>query len=146
MDKVAVAAMVMKPVVKLVGAQNRLMVRFPVGKMMVEATSRALGKLTPHLTFLGFRKEPSYENAIHNWEIYLALVGAGEYEKEVRGPQENVYTFHKCPAGYTCSEHLDACEATMVLDDTVVASSGARLRVDKRIPVDGICVEAIVPA
>ncbi|MEW6554754.1 MAG: hypothetical protein AB1384_10765 [Actinomycetota bacterium] len=146
MDDLAVAAGVMKPVVKLVGMESRIMVRVPRGRKMVEATSRALGKLTPRLAFLGFRKEPSYENAIHNWEVYLSLVGAGDYEKEVRGPQENVYTFRRCPAGYACSEHLDACEATMVLDDTVVTASGARLRVDKSIPVDGICVESIVPA
>ncbi|MDD3717782.1 MAG: hypothetical protein PHP28_03855 [Actinomycetota bacterium] len=146
MDKLVVASKVMKPVVKMVGAQNRLMVRVPGGKAMVGAMNRALGKLLPRLSFLGFRKDPSYENALHNWETYLVLVGAGDYEKETRGPRENVYTFHKCPAGFCRSAHADACDATMVLDHSVVESSGARLRVDKTIPVDGVCVEVVVPA
>jgi hypothetical protein len=146
MGKSSLASKVIKPVVAVVGIQNRLLVRVPVvGKKMVEGTSRAIGKLAPRVAFLGFRKEPSYENALYNWEIFLDLIGA-EYEKETRDPQENVYTFRKCPAGFCCSEHANACDATMVLDHTLVASSGARLRLDKRIPIDGICVEAIVPA
>lgn len=146
MDKVSLASKIMKPVVVIVGMNNRLLVRVPVvGKKMVEATSWLIGKLAPHIAFLGFRKEPSYENALHNWEIYLDLIGA-EYEKGVRGTQENVYTFRKCPAGFCSCEHADACDATMVLDHVLVESSGARLKVDKRIPIDGICVEAIVTA
>lgn len=146
MDRIAVASKIMRPVVKVVGAQNRLMVRVPGGKKMVEVSGKALGKLLPRLSYLGFSREPSYENALHNWEIYLALVGAGGYEKEARGPEENVYTFRKCPAGFCTREHADACDATMVLDHSVVANSGARLRVEKTIPVDGICVEAVVSA
>ena len=145
MERASLASKIMKPVVRMVGIQNRLLVRVPVvGKKMVDGSSRAIGKLAPRLAFLGFKKEPSYENALHNWETFLALISA-EYEKETRGPQENVYTFRKCPAGFCSSEHADACDGTMVLDHTLVASSGAKLRVDKSIPVDGICIEAVIP-
>jgi hypothetical protein len=146
METASSASKIMKPVVRMVGIQNRFLVRLPVvGKKIVEGSGRAIGKLAPRFTFLGFKKEPSYENALHNWETFLALISA-EYEKETRGPQENVYTFLKCPAGFCSSEHADACDGTMVLDHTLVATSGAQLRVDKRIPVDGICVESVVPA
>jgi len=58
---------VMKPVVTMVGLQNRLLVQVPVvGKKMVESSSTALGKLAPRLSFLGFRNQPSYENALWN--------------------------------------------------------------------------------
>ncbi len=137
-------AKVMKPVVSVVGMQNRLLCKIPgMGKTMVAFSSRSLGKLLPKLSFLGYRKEPSYENALHNWEVFLDIIGA-QYEKETLGPQEVQYTFRKCPAGYSCGAHLDACEATMELDNNLVKSSGAELVVEKRIPKDGICIEKIV--
>jgi hypothetical protein len=142
----ALAKKIMKPVVAMTGMQNRLLCKVPVvGKPMVAGTSKMIGKLAPHLGFLGFRKVKSYENALWNWEVFLDLIGAA-YEKDVLSPEETVYTFRKCPAGFCCAEHLDACEGTMMLDHTLVEKSGAKLRVDKRIPVDGICVEAIIPA
>ncbi len=143
MDNAKVAKVV-KPVVAAVGLQNRLMCRIPgVGSKMVGATSKSLGKLLPKLAFLGFRKEPSYENALWNWELFLELLGAN-YEKENLGPESNQYTFHKCPAGYTCAAHLDACEATMELDHNLVKSSGAKLLVEKCMPKDGVCVETLI--
>jgi hypothetical protein len=33
----------------------------------------------------------------------------------------------------------------MKLDNSLVENSGARLVVDKRFPIDGVCVERIVP-
>ncbi len=141
----ATVSKIVKPVVAMVGWQNRLLVRVPAaGKKMVEGSSRALGKLLPSLGFLGFRKQPSYENALWNWEVFLALLGA-EYEKETPDPQRNVYTFRRCPAGYCRQDHLAACEATMQLDYNLVERSGAGLVVEKCIPRDGVCVETLVP-
>ncbi|MHB8780736.1 MAG: hypothetical protein ACYC55_05070 [Candidatus Geothermincolia bacterium] len=137
-------AKVMKPIVAVVGMQNKLLVKIPgVGQKMVEGSSKGLGKVVPHLGFLGFRKEPSYENAVWNWEIYLSLLGA-KYEKEVKGPQEITYKFTKCPAGYAKPGDLSACVATMKLDHTIVELSGARLIVEKCMPNDGVCVETLV--
>jgi hypothetical protein len=137
---------VMKPVVAMVGLQNRLLVRVPVvGKKMVEGSSAALGKLAPRLSFLGFRNQTSYENALWNWENFLAILGA-DYEKETVESQRNVYTFRRCPAGYCGPDHLAACEATMQLDHNLVKSSGAKLLVEKCIPKDGVCVETLVSA
>lgn len=145
MDNAKVAKVV-KPVVAVVGMQNRLMCKVPgVGKQMVAMTSKSLGKLLPKLSFLGFRNQPSYENALWNWELFLELLGA-DYEKEELGAEGNRYTFHKCPAGYTCAAHLDACEATMELDNNLTKSSGAKLIVEKCIPNDGVCVETLAPA
>ena len=130
----------------MVGLQNRALVRVPgVGKKMVAGTSRALGKAAPHLGFLGFRRNPSYETAIWNWEVFLNLIGA-EYEKETISPHENAYTFHSCPAGFCHPNHLEACEATMQLDQSLVEKSGAQLIVEKRIPIDGVCVELVTSA
>jgi hypothetical protein len=135
---------IMKSVLALVGLMNRALVRVPgVGKKMVASTSRSLGKVAPRAGFLGFRKEPSYDNTVYNWEIFLDLIGA-EYEKEEVSPQRITYTFHKCPAGYCQPGHLDACEATMELDRTFVEKSGAHLIVEKRIPIDGVCVETLI--
>lgn len=146
MKNSSLASKIMKPIVAMVGMQNRLLVRIPgVGKRLVGGMSKGIGKLAPRLGFLGFRKEPSYENALWNWEIFLNLIGA-DYEKETISPQRNVYTFHKCPAGFCCSEHLDACEGTMQLDHNLVESSGAKLIVEKCIPKDGVCVETLAPA
>jgi hypothetical protein len=110
----------------------------------VGLTNKALGRLLPHLSFLGFRKDQSFETAVRNWETYLKLVGA-RYELEESSSGERVYTFRQCPAGHCRPEHLDACNATMELDSSLVQNSGARLIVEKRIPLDGICVERIAP-
>ena len=142
----SLASKARKGAASLVGMQNRLLVKIPVvGKKLAAGMSRTVGKLMPRLSFMGFRKEPSYENAIYNWENFLDQLGA-EYEKEIRGPREIAYTFRKCPAGFCNSKHAEACDATMELDRNLVANSGARLRLEKTIPVDGICVEIIVPA
>lgn len=141
-----VISKIMKRIVALVGLLNRAMVRVPgVGKKMVAGTSSSLGKVAPHLGLLGFRKEPSYNTATWNWEIFLNLIGA-EYEKEAVSPHKIIYTFHRCPAGFCQPGHLDACEATMQLDHNLVEKSGAQLIVEKRIPIDGVCVEALISA
>ncbi len=139
-------AKIMKPLVAGIGLQNRLLIRVPVvGKKMVEGSSAALGKVAPRLSFLGFRNQPSFENALWNWENFLAILGA-EYEKESAGSESITYTFHRCPAGYWRADHLGACQATMQLDHNLVKSSGAKLLVEKCIPEDGVCVETLVPA
>jgi len=122
----------------------RFAVRIPVLGKTVGLTNRSLGRLLPGLSFLGFRKEASYENAIWNWELFLKLIGA-QYDAETVSPQLRIYNIRKCPAGHCRPGHLDACKATMELDNSIVESSGARLLVDKRFPIDGICVERIVP-
>jgi hypothetical protein len=137
---------VMPGIVALVGLMNRALVKIPgVGKAMVASTSRLLGKAAPSLGFLGLHKEPSYDNAVWNWEIFLDLIGA-EYEKEAVSPFKVTYTFQRCPAGYCRPGHLDACEATMQLDHNLVEKSGAQLIVEKCIPVDGVCVETLISA
>ncbi len=125
------------------GTYFRFMVRIPLLGKIVGLTNKALGRLLPRMYFLGFRKEVSYENAVWNWEIFLKLIGA-EYDVQVTSPQSRVYNFKKCPAGHCRLEHLDACNATMELDNSLVEKSGARLIVDKRLPLDGICVERVV--
>ncbi|MCX5850315.1 MAG: hypothetical protein NTW65_12850 [Deltaproteobacteria bacterium] len=125
------------------GFYFRSMVRIPLLGRTVGLTNKLLGRLLPKLSFLGFRKEASYENAVWNWEIFLKLIGA-EYDVETISPQSKIYNIKKCPAGHCRLEHLDACNATMELDNSLVESSGARLVVDKRFPLDGICVERIV--
>ena len=126
------------------GLYFRCMVKIPLLGRTVGLTNKMLGRLLPKLSFLGFRKEASYENAIWNWEIFLKLIGA-EYDVEVTLPQSRLYTIKKCPVGHCRLKHLDACNATMELDNSLVENSGATLVVDKRFPVDGICVERIVP-
>jgi hypothetical protein len=125
------------------GSYFRGMVRIPLLGRTVGPTNKLLGRLLPKLSFLGFRKEASYENAFWNWEIFLKLIGA-EYDVEATSPQSRLYTIKKCPAGHCRLEHLDGCNATMELDNSLVESSGARLIVDKRFPIDGVCVERIV--
>jgi hypothetical protein len=122
----------------------RGVVRIPLLGRMLGPTNKALGRLLPNLSFLGFRKGASYENAIWNWEIFLKLIGA-HYDVEETSPESRFYTIRKCPAGYCRLEHLDACKVTMELDNSLVERSGACLVVDKRSPIDGICVERIVP-
>lgn len=126
------------------GLYIRAVVRIPLLGRMLGSTNKALGRLLPNLSFLGFRKEASYENAIWNWEIFLKLIGA-QYDVEGTSPESKLYTIKECPAGYCRLEHLDACKVTMELDNSLIERSGARLIVDKRFPIDGICVERIVP-
>jgi hypothetical protein len=125
------------------GSYFRIVVRIPLLGRTVGLTNKALGRLLPKLSFLGFRKEASYENAVWNWEIFLKLIGA-DYDVEAISPQSRIYNIKKCPAGHCRLEHLDACNATMELDNSLVESSGAKLIVDKRFPIDGICVERVV--
>ena len=125
------------------GSYFRIVVRIPLLGRTVGLTNKALGRLLPKLSFLGFRKEASYENAVWNWEIFLKLIGA-DYDVEAISPQSRIYNIKKCPAGHCRLEHLDACNATMELDNSLVESSGAKLIVDKRFPTDGICVERVV--
>ena len=125
------------------GKYFRLAVKVPILGKITGLTNKVLGKLLPKLSFLGFRKETSYENAIWNWEIFLKLIGA-EYDAKVTSPQSKIYYIKKCPAEHCRLEHLEACNITMELDNSLVESSGARLVVDKRFPLDGICVERIV--
>ena len=126
------------------GSYCRGVVRIPVLGRTLGVTNKALGRLLPKVSFLGFRKEASYENAVWNWEIFLKLIGA-EYDVETISPQSRLYNIKKCPAGHCRLEHLDGCDATMKLDNSLVESSGAKLVVDKRFPTDGICVERVVP-
>ena len=125
------------------GSYFRGMVKIPLLGRTVGLTNKMLGRLLPKLSFLGFRKEASYENAVWNWEIFLKLIGA-DYDVEAISPQSRIYNIKKCPAGHCRLEHLDACRATMELDNSLIESSGARLIVDKRFPIDGICVERVV--
>lgn len=125
------------------GSYFRFAIRIPVLGKMVGLTNKGVGRLLPKLSFLGFRKEASYENAVWNWEVFLKLIGA-EYDVEATSPKSRIYNIKKCPAGHCRLEHLDACKATMELDNSLVENSGARLIVDKRFPIDGICVERIV--
>jgi len=125
------------------GSYCRSVIRIPILGKTLGLTSKALGRLLPHLAFFGFRKGKSYENAIWNWEIFLKLIGA-QYNVEEISSQSRLYTIEKCPAGHCRLEHLEACKATMELDNSLVESSGARLIVDKRFPIDGICIERVV--
>jgi hypothetical protein len=126
------------------GSYCRGIVRIPLLGRMLGLTNKALGRLLPKLSFLGFRKDASYENAVWNWEIFLKLIGA-QYDVEETPSQTRLYNIYKCPAGHCRLEHLDGCNATMELDKSLVLSSGARLIVDKQFPIDGICVERVVP-
>jgi hypothetical protein len=125
------------------GTYCRGVVRIPLVGRMVGLTNKLTGRLLPRLSFLGFRPEASYGNAVRNWEIFLGLIGA-TYDVEEISPRERRYTIHKCPAGHCRIGHLEACKATMELDNSLVEASGARLIVDKRFPVDGVCVERVV--
>jgi hypothetical protein len=130
--------------IPFIGLYIRGVVRIPLLGRMLGSTHKALGRLLPNLSFLGFRKEASYENAIWNWEIFLNLIGA-QYDVEETSPESRIYTIKECPAGHCRLEHLDACKVTMELDNSLIERSGARLIVDKRLPIDGICLERIVP-
>ena len=134
---------IMSKTIPFWGSYFRVAVKIPIFGRTVGLTNKALGKLLPKLSFLGFRKEASFENAVWNWEIFLKLIGA-EYDVETISTQSRIYNIKKCPAGHCRLEHINACKATMELDNSLVESSGARLVVDKRYPIDGICVEKIV--
>lgn len=125
------------------GSYCRCVVKVPLLGRTVGLTNKMLGRLLPKLSFLGFRKEASYENAVWNWEIFLKLIGA-DYDAETTSPQSKTYYIKKCPAGHCRLEHLDGCKATMELDNSLVENSGARLIVDKRFPIDGVCVERLI--
>jgi hypothetical protein len=122
----------------------RFLAGIPLTGRITAFTNRLLGRLLPGFSFLGFRKEASYENAVWNWEIFLKLIGA-DYDVDETAPQERLYTIKKCPAGHCRAEHLKGCNVTMELDNSLVERSGARLIVDKRAPLDGICIERVVP-
>jgi hypothetical protein len=143
MEKAEKLSRITSKAVPFFGFYFRSMVRIPLLGRTVGPVNKLLGRLLPKLYFLGFRKEASYENAIWNWEIFLKLIGA-EYDVESVSTQSNIYYIKKCPAGHCRLEHLDACKATMELDNSLVESSGARLIVDKRFPLDGICIERVV--
>lgn len=125
------------------GKYFRLAVKIPLLGKMTGVSNKALGWFLPKLSFLGFRKEASYENAVWNWEIFLKLIGA-DYDAEITSPQSKIYYIKKCPAGHCRLQHLDACKVTMELDNSLVENSGAKLIVEKRFPIDGICVEKVV--
>lgn len=125
------------------GSYCRGVVRIPIIGRMLRLTNKLLGRLLPRLSFLGFRKGASYENAVWNWEIFLKLIGA-QYDVQETSPRERLYTIKKCPAGHCRIEHLEACKATMELDNSLIETSGARLIVDMRFPIDGVCIERVV--
>ncbi|MDD5222503.1 MAG: hypothetical protein PHE84_00810 [bacterium] len=137
---------ILKNSTAVIGALNRALVRIPlVGEKMVAGPSKSLGRLTARNKILGFKTDPSYENALFNWELFLELIGA-EFQKKDLSPTVKIYTFLRCPAGYTEPGHLGACAATMELDRSLVSTSGGQLIIEKRIPIDGLCAVRIVPA
>ncbi len=138
------ASRVISKTIPFWGWYFRLAAKIPLVGKITGLTNKALGKLLTNLSFLGFRKEASYENAIWNWEIFLKLIGA-DYDAEVTSPESKIYYIKKCPAGHCQLKHLDGCNVTMELDNSLVENSGAKLIVDKRFPLDGICVERVVP-
>jgi hypothetical protein len=140
----AAASWIISKATPFFGLYVRTMARVPFLGRMAGLTNKALGRLLPRLSFLGYRRGASFENAVWNWEIFLTHIGA-DYDVETSSPQSRLYTIKSCPAGHCRPEHLDACNATMELDSSLVESSGARLMVDKRFPLDGVCVERIVP-
>lgn len=125
------------------GSYCRGVAKMPLLGKMFGLSSRFLGRLLPRLAFLGFRKEASYENAVWNWEVFLKLIGA-QYDVIETAPRQRLYTIRKCPAGHCRPEHLEACKRTMELDNSLIETSGARLIVDKRFPIDGVCIERVV--
>lgn len=145
-NKTKKTSKILKSITPVIGVLNRALVKVPlIGEKMVAGSSKSLGKLTARNKMLGFKTDPSYENALYNWELFLELIGA-EFKKDDLNPTAKVYTFVRCPAGYTESEHLGACVATMELDQSLISTSGGQLIIEKRIPIDGICAVRIVPA
>ena len=137
-------SIIIPAIVSVIGVLNRTLVRLPgVGKKIVAVSSRSVGRMIPHLSRFGFLKEPSYKNAVWNWDLFLDLIGA-DYEKEEAEVSVTEYKIFKCPAGFCRPEHIDACEATMECDHSLVDTSGANLVVEKCFPNDGICVEKVI--
>ncbi len=129
---------------KAFGFVSRMFVKVPVlGKSTIGFSNKMIGNVLPNLKFFGYRKEATYENAVWNWENFLDIIKA-DYDVEIDSQNSRTYTIYKCPAGYCRLEHLNACQATMELDHCLVAKSGAKLIVEKRIPTDGICIEKII--
>ncbi len=145
MKRDSLASRIIIMMLPMIGLYNRVVVKLPLGKKLLTQSNRLTGKLLPGLTFLGYQKGASFETAVHNWENFLELVGA-DYEVDVIPPRSRRYTIKRCPAGYCRPEHLGACQTTMEIDHNLVESSGGRLIVDKRFPIDGVCVERIVPS
>jgi hypothetical protein len=131
-------------IIPIIGFINKIIVKIPfIGRTLLSFSNRMTGKSLPYFTFLGFRKAATYENAIWNWEIFLSLIGA-KYSAEEISPDIKVYTIFKCPAGYCQKRHLDACKVTMEIDSNLVKRSGAKLIVEKRFPIDGVCIEHVI--
>jgi len=126
------------------GMFMRGVVMIPHFRRTIGVMNKSFGRLLPNLSFLGFRKEASYENAVWNWELFLKLIGAS-YDVGETTSESRCYSIKGCPAGYCNLKHLDACKVTMEIDNSLVERSGARLIVDKRFPTDGVCVERLVP-
>jgi hypothetical protein len=143
MDKEKIMTWIVSKNAPVFGWVCRGIMKIPMAGKVLGWSNRTMGKILPSLSFLGFRNEASYENAVWNWEVFLRLIGAA-YRVDETSPFERIYTITKCPAGHCRLEHLPACRATMELDNSLVERSGARLIVDKRLPVDGVCVERIV--
>ena len=131
-------------VIPAIGFWNRMMVKIPfLGERLLVMSNKMTGKILPNLTFLGFRNDASFDNAIWNWELFLSMIGA-DYDIGESSADSKLYIIKKCPAGYCRPSHLTACRATMALDHSLVESSGAKLMVEKRFPTDGVCVEKVV--
>ena len=143
MNKKDRAARIISKMIPFFGFYFRTVVKIPLLGRTVGPTNRAVGRLLPRIASLGFRKEASFDTAVWNWELFLKLIGA-RYDVEATVPQSKRYVIHACPAGHCRLEHLDACKATMELDNSLVERSGARLIVDKRFPLDGVCIERLV--
>lgn len=132
-------------ILPFLGVYFRIGVKVPFLRQTIFFTNGAVGRLIPKLAFLGFRKGKSYENAIWNWELYLKLVGCA-YEVQENDQKESIYILRQCPVGNCRRDHTDVCDATMTLDHNVVKTIGAKLILEKTIPVDGICVLRIARA
>jgi hypothetical protein len=138
----SVSSAVISKTVPLFGMFVRGVAKVPLLEKPLGAANRIFGRVLPWMSFLGFRKEASFENAVWNWEVFLRLIGA-EYDVEEASTDSKLYIIKKCPVGHCRQEHLGACNATMELDKSLVERSGARLIVYKQFPSDGVCVERV---
>ena len=81
-DKKKRTSQILKKSTPVIGVINRVLVKVPlVGEKMVAGTSKSLGRLTARNKLLGFKTEPSFENAIYNWELFLELIGRNSRRK-----------------------------------------------------------------
>jgi hypothetical protein len=126
------------------GMYFRGMVGIPLLGRTVAPMNKIVGGLLPRFSTLGFRKEASFENAVWNYQVFLKLIGA-PHNVDTSIPYARSFIIYKCPAGHCQLGHLDACLATMELNSSLVETSGARLVVEKRFPVNGVCIEKVVP-